>query len=149
MLNHNFRTIENHNIKYITLDTRDIYKKYLPVLGTMVGEVNFKEIIRQIFYIMEKDFNYFTRSLMNIPNFMFFTHNEPVTYSEEDKKSIRSLACELGFEIYMNVRQEGLFLDTDSEKSFPFLLEQITPSATYLQVDRVYIEQSKQQSQSF
>ena len=86
---------------------------------------------------------------MNIPNFMFFTHNEPVTYSEEDKKSIRSLACELGFEIYMNVRQEGLFLDTDSEKSFPFLLEQITPSATYLQVDRVYIEQSKQQSQSF
>ena len=81
MLNHNFRTIENHNIKYITLDTRDIYKKYLPVLGTMVGEVNFKEIIRQIFYIMEKDFNYFTRSLMNIHNFMFFIHNEPVTYS--------------------------------------------------------------------
>ena len=128
---------------YVTLDIKNIFMKMSLRLANIFSRDQIKEIFRQIFQILRPEMNIFMQYVLSLPNFTLlidFNH----TLDAQELETVRNALYETSFEIYMSARQEGLFLGSEGENSFPFYLEQLTTNAAYLLLDKTAVQRYRQ-----
>ena len=132
---------------YAILDTSEIYKKYYR-LATLFSVEGYHEIFRQIFEKMTPNLTELTAGLSTLPNLTLFRYYSD-NITQDFRVQIKDQIFALGFEIYMEAKYSGLFIGEHGEKSFPFLLQRISPGCCYLLIDKYLIKQAQSQKSQY
>lgn len=132
---------EKEKDAFIVLDISEINRIHTPKLLEYFKSTNITEIYRQLFSCLNPNLSTYAQNFLSIPNYTLLGVS-PIE-GKEDKAKILEIISGIGFDIYMNVKNSGLFLGEYNDNDFPFFLDHITSNAAFLLLDKTIVKKQK------